>query len=215
MRFLPDDLPSDVLAAVRARTVSRRYRHGDVLAFQGDPSASVFTLESGHATVSVGTEGGDRVTVTILGPGDSFGELSGIIGRGSRTATVTAMDDVTASILPHVDFEHLRSLHPSVDQAIVIALARRVEALGDRLTQTLYESVGRRCARRLLESAELFADGDSATVPITQEDLAGMTGATRPTVNQVLARLGDDGIVTLARGRIVVRSIERLRAFVR
>jgi CRP-like cAMP-binding protein len=215
VRFLPDDLPADVSAFVRSRTVSRRYRHGDVLAFQGDPSASVFTIESGHAAVSVGTESGDHVTVTILGPGDSFGEMSGIIGSGSRTATVTALDDVEASILPHADFAHIRSLHPAVDRALVVALARRVEGLGERLTQTLYESVGRRCARRLLESAELFADGDSATVPITQEDLAGMTGATRPTVNQVLARLGDDGIVRLARGRIVVTSIDRLRAFVR
>jgi CRP-like cAMP-binding protein len=215
VRFLPDDLPDEVAALVRAHTIRRRYRHGDVLVFQGDPSASLFTIESGHATVSVGTEGGDRTTLTILGPGDSFGELAGIVGSGARTATVTAIDDLEASILPHADFARIRSAHPAVDEVLVVALARRVEDLGDRLVQTLYESVGRRCARRLLETAELFRDGDGAVVPITQEDLAGMTGATRPTVNQVLGRLVDDGIVSLARGRIIVTSMTGLRSFVR
>jgi CRP/FNR family cyclic AMP-dependent transcriptional regulator len=48
-------------------------------------------------------------------------------------------------------------------------------------------------------------------VPITQDDLAGMAGTTRPTTNQVLQRLADEGVLTLGRGRIELRDVAALR----
>jgi CRP-like cAMP-binding protein len=48
-------------------------------------------------------------------------------------------------------------------------------------------------------------------IALTQDDLAGLAGATRPTVNQVLQRLASQGIVTLHRGSITVRDVPALR----
>ena len=41
---------------------------------------------------------------------------------------------------------------------------------------------------------------------VTQEELAGLVGATRPTVNQILQSLADQGAVALSRGKIEIRS---------
>ena len=58
---------------------------------------------------------------------------------------------------------------------------------------------------RLVDLAVIYGEGSRARpviVPITQDDLAGMAGTTRPTTNQVLQRLADEGVLALGRGRI-------------
>ena len=45
----------------------------------------------------------------------------------------------------------------------------------------------------------------------TQDELAELVGGTRPSVNQVLRCLVDEGVVEVSRGKIVVNDVERLR----
>ena len=216
MKSLLDELAPDVRAAVTNRMVRRQYRHGQMIVFQGDPSANVFLIESGHVAVRVGTAEGDSVTVNLLGPGNSFGELATILGGRARTADVVALDKVEVAIIAERDFDELRSTFPQIDRLIVETLAQRVLDLGDRLTEILYESANRRCARRLLEAAVSFSveGSDRVVVPITQMDLASLAGATRPTVNKALAQLSYEGVARPSRGSIEVLSIRALRAFI-
>ena len=217
MRILVESLHPDVVAEVRRRMVRREWRHGDTIVFQGDPGSGIYYIESGHAGVMVGTAHGDSVTVTVLTAGDSFGELALLTPEHVRTSSVVALTQTTTLVLAERDFLELRDTHPSIDRALVDALARRVIDLSEHLTQAVFETVDRRCARRVLELAILFADAeaDAATIPLTQDDIAGLTGATRPTVNQILGRLAAQDLVRVSRGRIDVPRIAALRAHVR
>ena len=49
------------------------------------------------------------------------------------------------------------------------------------------------------------------TIPLTQDELAELVGGTRPSVNQVLRRFVDEGVLELSRGRIIVTDVEALR----
>jgi CRP-like cAMP-binding protein len=110
-------------------------------------------------------------------------------------------------------FRALRSAHPAVDGLVVAALAQRVAELSLRLLEAQYESVDRRVYRRLLELTDLYPAGAAAAViPLSQDDLAAMVGASRPTVNQVLQRLVARGIVTLGRRQLTVADVAALRA---
>jgi CRP-like cAMP-binding protein len=211
-----DAVPADELERLQPRFLTRSYRRGETLVQQGDPSANVFVLDEGHAAVRVATEHSESLTVTVIGPGATFGEIAGLSGTETRTATVVALDAVVARVLPHRVFEDVRRRHPAVDRAIAEALAARVDDLSRRLAETTYETVQRRCGRRLLELADLMADSDGrgASIPVTQEDLAGLVGATRPTINQVIGRLSEAHLIRLGRGRIDVPDRAALRRFV-
>lgn len=217
MRVLLDDLPAEVVEKLRSRMVRRSWRHGDTIVFQGDPGAGIYFIQSGHVAVKIGTPHGESVTVTVLTAGDSFGELALLHPDHARTATVEALTPTTTLLLSERDFDELRTAYPSIDRAIVNALALRIADLSDQLARVVFETADRRCLRRVLELAVLFADSgaDSATIPLTQEDVAGLTGATRPTVNQVLSRMAAERLITLGRGRIDVPSIRALRVYVR
>ena len=58
--------------------------------------------------------------------------------------------------------------------------------------------VPKRMARTLGQLADTFG----ATIPLTQDDLAGLCGTTRQTANEVLRDLAAREIITLHRGRL-------------
>lgn len=212
-----DAVPAAERSALDARFITRTHARGDVIVAQGDPSTNVYLLDVGHVAIRVATPHGESVTTTVLGPGSGFGEISSLTAEETRTASVIALDDVTVRILPSRVFVELRERIPAVTTAIAETLAERVSSLSERFSELAFESVQRRCGRRIVELADLFADGAAthAVIPLTQEDLAGIVGATRPTVNQVMGQLAQDGLIRLHRGVIEVPDRQRLRAYVR
>jgi CRP-like cAMP-binding protein len=110
-------------------------------------------------------------------------------------------------------FAAMRRSHPSVDQLVVGALVQRVEQLSARLLEALHTGVDRRVYRRLLELAEVCSRASTdLVIPVSQDDLAGMAGASRPTVNQVLQKLATRGIISLQRRQITIEDLAALRA---
>ncbi len=47
-------------------------------------------------------------------------------------------------------------------------------------------------------------------IRLTQDDIAGLCGATRPSVNRLLGDLADQKILEVARGRIIITDLPRL-----
>lgn len=211
-----DALSGAERATFEPRFMPRTFRRGETIVFQGDDTFSVGVIDAGHVSVKVSTAHGESVTVTVLGPGTTFGEIAEITRHG-RTANLVALDDVKVRILPGGVFEEMRQRIPAIDRALLLGLAARVDDLSARLAEAAYETVQRRCERRLVELAALFAGKDtkSASIPLTQADLAGVVGATRPTINQVLGTLTDEHLITVTRGRIDVPDIEALRRHAR
>jgi CRP-like cAMP-binding protein len=204
---------ADVLAAA----VLKRFRRGETLVQEGEPGESLHLVRSGRLAVRVSTPDGATATLTVISAGDSFGELA-LLGDHVRTATVVALEASETLVLTRPAFDALRRSHPGVERVLTEALARRIQELSASLLEALYEPVDRRVMARLVDLARTYgAPGTPATgprpvvVPITQDDLAGMAGTTRPTTNQVLQRLADDGVLTLGRGRIELRDVAALR----
>jgi CRP-like cAMP-binding protein len=194
-------------------TTRRRFSRGEVLVHQGDPSESLHLVERGRVAVRVATPDGDTATLNILGRGDFFGELSLIDGSPqSRTASVVALEPVETRRLSATAFSRLRERHPAAEQLLLTLMARRVQELSSRLLEAMYDGLDRRVCRRLDDLADRYGDNrtDPVVIPLTQEDLAGLVGGTRQSVNEVLQRLAALGVVELHRGRIVVPQRDRL-----
>lgn len=209
-------LSPEVRTRITSAARPRRYARGDVVFHEGDPGDTLHLIRSGRLAVRVSTDDGESATLRILRPGDAFGELSLLHPNEDhlRSATITALEPVETLVLPRAAFESLRASHPQVERLLVSLLAERVEQLSQRLLEALYVGVERRVLRRLLELVEIYGDarGEQTTViPLTQDDLAGLAGARRPTVNQVLQRLAGQGVVVLKRGNIVVTQPAELR----
>jgi CRP/FNR family transcriptional regulator, cyclic AMP receptor protein len=204
-------LPTDERRAVQASMVRRRYRRDEPLFHEGDPGDQLFVIEKGRVAIRVTTVLGDVVTLVILGRGDVFGEQALLHPATHRTATAVALEPVEVLTLNRERFHELRRRHPGVDAMLVDLLAEQVRRLSDRLVEALYVPVDRRVVRRLDELTRLYDEGASPVViPLRQDDIASLVGATRPTTNRMLQQLAEEGLLTLGRGRIEVHDPARL-----
>lgn len=199
-RSLFDLLGPDASQELRRRGRRRQYRRREVLFREGDLGDSVHLIERGHVAVKGERAPGDALTLAVLGPGDHFGDIAVLSAGRRRSATVEALDSCVTFAVDDADFLELRDRHPEIRRAMTASLVRVNRRLVERLLDGRHVDAHGRLLRQLLRLHALF-DG---SIPFTQEDLASYVGVTRVTVNQLLARLADDGVVELRRGWVRV-----------
>lgn len=205
-------LPESERTVVLSRCREQSFRPRTIVFNQGDAGEHLYLVRAGRALVHATTEAGEAVTFAVVGPGQTFGELALVDTYQRRTGTVIALSQLDTLALHRDDFLALRNRFPGIDRLLVEALAAQVERLSRHLLESLYVPVEQRLARRLIAVAGAFGGLEPGTViPITQEDLAGLAGTTRPTANLVLRAMSDEGAVVLGRGRIEIVDPQRIR----
>ena len=112
--------------ALDACAQRKTYPRGAVLCRQSEPAEFVFIIDSGRTVIYVGQPGEQR-PIAIRTQGDIIGERAAF-GVRSRSATVVALEDVQALVVPTADFAAFLDHHPRVMEV----LERRVY---DRLTE--------------------------------------------------------------------------------
>lgn len=178
----------------------RRFRRSESVFHEGDPGDSLHLLASGYVAVRVTTPSGEVATLRVLAPGAHFGDLA-VLSTGRRSASVTALQPVESLEIPGAALAEFADRHRSVEQAITRALAVQVRSLSAALLEAMFVPATRRIARRLLELCDVYGQLE---VPLTQDDLAGLSGTTRQTVNQQLMEWRQVGLVDAGRSRLIV-----------
>lgn len=208
------DLPSESLAQLAELARRRTYRAGQIICHEGDPGESLYILESGRVKVLSYAATGRETIFSILGPGECFGELSLIDGE-PRSATVETLETVQALVLRRDDFLRTIRANPPAADRLLAALAAKVRQLSQTVTDLAFLDLEGRLAKKLLELAEHYgATADGAIqieLPINQEELAAMIGATRTTVNELLGRYEARGAIKRRGRRILILNAAPLR----
>src|SRR5215210_4160671 len=126
--------------------------------------------------------------------------------KARRSATVDALEEAETFCVYEGDFARLRREQPQVTEVVVGLLANEVRVLNERLLEALYLPVTRRVLRRLNELARLYRHDarERIEIPLTQEELAGLAGTTRATVNSVLRDAEQRGLLELRRGKTTI-----------
>lgn len=185
-----------VLALARRST----YRRGEVVFHHHDLADAVHLIVKGRFDVRITTTHGDVVALAIRGPGETFGELAVVTGT-ERSATVSALEPGETLVLRGSELRRLARDHATVGEVLVRMLAEHVALLSERLVEAYTVDAETRVARRVLELARVYGGSQPVTIPLIQEEIAALAGASRATVNRVLREAEDRGVVRLSRGK--------------
>lgn len=212
MPRLLEGLPEEEVRRVLASARRRKFARNEVVFHEGDLADAVHLISKGRVAVRVTTALGDVATLSILGEGDIFGEMA-LLTPSERTATVIALEPTETLSITRENFERLRRERPAVMEVLASILAEKVRRASAQLVEALYVPADLRVLRRLLDLAAIYGDG--AVIPLRQEDLAGMAGTSRATVNRVLREEVQRGTLELGRGRIRIlkRDVITRRAY--
>jgi CRP-like cAMP-binding protein len=209
---LLDGLADSEVQALLSIARRRRFARGEVVFHEQDPADTLHLVDEGRFAVHVRTPLGDTAILSILGPGDMFGELA-LLGDAEpqRSATVAALEPGATRSVHRIDFDRLRASHPATAEVLISILSAQVRRLSRHLLEALYVPADKRVLRRLVDVGDLYTlPGEPVVVPLTQEDLAGLAGTSRATVNRVLREAEARGSVRLGRGRTTVLDRDEL-----
>jgi CRP-like cAMP-binding protein len=193
---------------LRATCRRRRFARGEIVFHEGDPAGSFHLIDSGRVAIRLTTPRGDVATVDILQAGDSFGEQALIDDTPVRSATVTALEPVETLSLDAATFDQLRADHPRIDRFLLMVVSARLRSTTHQLLEALYVPADVRVMRCLLRLHSMFVTGQSGdadgSIPVTQDQIATMTGMTRSTVNRLVRQAQLDGLLAVTRSRVEI-----------
>jgi CRP/FNR family cyclic AMP-dependent transcriptional regulator len=104
----------------------RKYSAGSTLFRQGDTGVGLYVITSGRVHITQANDPDKAETdLGTAGPGSVLGEMS-LLDDLPRSATVTAIDDVTALLLPVWEFRTTLRNHPNIALSLLSILSRRL-----------------------------------------------------------------------------------------
>lgn len=199
--------------SLRASMDSVKISKGGILFKEGDGGEHVYVILDGKLKLGTSSGDGRENLLSILGPGEMFGELS-LFDPGPRTSTATAVTDAKLLSLSHEKLIPWLREHPDVSLQLLARLAQRLRRTNEAVGDLVFSDVPGRVAKALIDLGHRFGkatdDGLFVHHDLTQEELAQLVGASRETVNKALADFAGRGWLKLDGRAVLITDFERL-----
>jgi CRP/FNR family transcriptional regulator, cyclic AMP receptor protein len=182
-------LDEDALTVIVKSVRPCSFQRNELVFAEGDPGHELYLVRTGRIAIANKSIDGRESLMALMEEGDLFGEMSFFDGEG-RSAQARALEPSELLAVPFAPIREVLQDRPSLLWGVVALLSRRLRTTDAALADSMFLDVTGRTAKRLLEMA---GDTDEFALPVTQEELAGMVGASRERVNKAIAafiRLG-------------------------
>jgi CRP/FNR family transcriptional regulator, cyclic AMP receptor protein len=170
----------------------------------GDPTDHLYIVLSGRLKVMMSDAEGKEVILSILGPGEFFGEM-GLIDDEPRSATVVTIEPCELLSIAKRDFKKCLADNFEMAMAVMRGLVRRLREADRKIGSLALLDVYGRVARLLLDMAENVNGEKVVTKRLPKQDIAKMIGASREMVSRVMKDLQTGGYIEMRGSTIVVR----------
>jgi CRP-like cAMP-binding protein len=184
----------------------RTYQPQQLVLAHGDESRDVFFLLEGRARATLFAESGREVAYREIGPGDIFGELSGIDGK-PRSASIVALEKTVVARLSPAAFRGFVRNNPAFAWALLEHLSGGMRALTDRVYEFSTLVVRKRLIRELLRRAEGHdaPDGRALLKPApTHFELASSISTHREAVSREMSALAKRRLIEKRQSTLVL-----------
>ncbi len=200
------ELDEEALDRIVEAVVERELRRGDVIFVEGAESEHLYVVEDGRIAMASRSDDGRESVFALRARGDLFGERPRLDGLG-RSAEARALEPSQVMEIPYGPVREVFEKQPELLWGVVALLSARLRSMDAALADSVFLDVTGRTAKRLLE---LGGDQDEFTLPVTQEELAGMVGASRERVNKAIASFVRLGWIDQSDRRYVILDREQI-----
>jgi CRP/FNR family transcriptional regulator, cyclic AMP receptor protein len=203
-------VPAGDLEAVAAASRLRTFRRGQVVFTAGDPGDSLIVVVSGSVRVVVRSADGGELTLTVVPPGGSLGELS-VADGGPRSADAETLEEGQLLLVPREAVQDVCARVPAAAQALTDAVAANLRRLTESVSDLVFLDLPRRVAKVLLSQPR----GEDGVIRprMSQEQLAHQAGGSRQSVNAALRGFERRGWIEVHDRAVTVKQAAALGRF--
>src|SRR5918995_6636294 len=196
--------PEDQLRMLTTVVARKSIPRSTTVMAGGDPTDSLYIVLSGRLKVMMSDAEGKEVILSILGPGEIFGEM-GLIDDEPRSATVVTIEPCELLSLAKRDFKKSLAENFEMSMAVMRGLVKRLREADRKIGSLALLDVYGRVARLLLDMAENVDGERVVTKRLPKQEIAKMIGASREMVSRVMKDLQTGGYIEMRGSSIVVR----------
>ncbi|MEW2917212.1 Crp/Fnr family transcriptional regulator [Ruegeria sp. ANG10] len=196
-------------AMLSAQATEIALERGDVLFEQGDEGDALFAILEGTLEVSFLAMSGRKLSLTLMRPGEVFGEIA-LFDSGPRTATIAAAESSRILRVRQGDVMEQIRQHPDLAVDLIRLAGLRMRWMGSQLNEQVFLPMPIRLARKLLHLSGL-QDDPSTRITLSQSELAEFVGATREAVSKTISTWKRDNVVEASRGGLMIQDFQALR----
>jgi CRP/FNR family transcriptional regulator, cyclic AMP receptor protein len=194
-------LSSNDLDWIARRSHRRVFPAGTKVLVSDQPGEAVYIIL--HGTVKVFIDQADKklVVLSIIGAGDTLGEIS-LLDSAGHSASAVTLEDSLMLWMDKASFHQMLDDLPRVCRNLVNIMGTRLRMNNELIQALATLDVYGRVARQLLAFVDRYdprGEGESVLIPITltQSDIADLVGASRKRVNQVMIFFRDRGLISV------------------
>ncbi len=213
MEAIPSQMGS-WLVSLDGVTKLSQCRRGTALFSAGDRGDSIYYLESGRVKILKRNPEGKEILLTIVSPGEAFGEQA-VLGEQARDVCAEVLDDAVIHVVPRESFLQSSAQTPEVWRWLAGMISRRKAELERKIELLIFHEVEQRLLHLLLELSGICGvstESGEISIGLSQLELAGAAGSTRETTSSALNLLSRRGLIHLHRRRVVIPSLSALRS---
>ena len=196
--------PDDQLRMLTTMVTRRSAARSTTIMAGGDATDSLYIVLSGRLKVMMSDSDGKEVILSILGPGEFFGEM-GLIDDEPRSASVVTIEPCELLSISKRDFKKCLLENSEMSMAVMRGLVRRLREADRKIGSLALLDVYGRVARLLLDMSENVDGEKVVTKRLPKQDIAKMIGASREMVSRVMKDLQTGGYIEMRGSNIVLR----------
>lgn len=189
-----------------------RYDPGQEVFLQGEPTESVYMVAEGRVKMTRVAQEGFESVLCVRRPGEYFCPVT-VIDRGPQLGTAEAMGEVVLLEADRDQFNALCDANPELLAMVQGTCIGEIRTLMRRVESFAFRNVKERLAMTILEESHRQRTNGHPVeeIRITQQELAGLVGASRESISRTMTRLEGEGLVKAGRGRIQILDRQALR----
>ena len=190
------------LEEISRHAVPRTFRARTVLVSEGEDTDALYIIVEGRARAYVGDANGREIMLSVMGPGEYFGDIA--FDEGPRSASVITLEPCRMLVVPRAGFDEFVKSNPTFATHFIRKLIHQIRTLTHSVRSLALMDAYGRVARLLMENA-VTKDGEQF-VPerLTQVEIASRVGCSREMVSRIFKDLVQGNYITVEAERIVI-----------
>lgn len=203
-------LPQPVRDGLIKHGNRKSFSKGEIIQQRGDPGHEFWFIESGSVQIGRYSKDGRLTLFALLGSGETFGEQA-FLGEFPRMVDAIAGSDTILVRIGEDALQNLITSDSSAARILLKTMAHMVQHAFDLIEDGRNLSTDQRLIQTLIRLSGNETDKNEINIPVTQQELADLTGVSRVSLGKALARLEATGAIKRSYGKIALKNRELLR----
>ena len=204
--------PNDI-AHLESQSRMRQLKRGEPVYLPNQEADGVILVAEGRVKICHATPEGKQSILGFIDKGEIFGELA-LVGGEQRDEYVETTEKSTLVLIPKIALQKVIQRHPEIVIGVTKLIGLRRQRIQRRLRNLLFRSNRERVIHLLMELAEKYAvpdeEGYFLNIRLSHQEMACVIGSTRETVTVVLGQLQKEGLIVIARRKILIKELDKL-----